>query len=56
MENNADDKICMFYVVDRLKDFSKIKSQQKLKKEIAVFAEELIFNLGINSILKHEEK
>ena len=51
-----DDRICIFYVADRIYDFENIKDHKKLQKEITEFKEELLQNIGIDVMIKRESK
>jgi len=51
-----DDRICIFYVADRIYDFENIKNHKKLQKEITEFKEELLRNIGIDVMIKREAK
>ena len=48
----VDDRICIFYVVDRVHDLEKIKEHKKLQKAITEFKDELIHNIGIDVMIK----
>ena len=47
-----DDRICVFYVADRVHDLEKIKDHKKLQKAITEFKDELIHNIGIDVMIK----
>jgi hypothetical protein len=51
-----DDRICIFYVADRIYDFENIKDHKKLQKEITEFKEELLQNIGVDVMIKREVK
>ena len=51
-----DDRICVFYVADRIYDFENIKDHKKLQKAITEFKEELLQNIGIDIMIKREAK
>jgi len=51
-----DDRICIFYVADRIYDFENIKDHKKLQKEITEFKDELLRNIGIDVMIKREAK
>ena len=51
-----DDRICIFYVADRIYEFECIKDHKKLQKEITEFKEELLHNIGIDVMIKRESK
>jgi len=48
----VDDRICIFYVADRVHDLEKIKDHKKLQKAITEFKDELIHNIGIDVMIK----
>ena len=48
----VDDRICIFYVADRVHDLEKIKDHKKLTKAITEFKDELIHNIGIDVMIK----
>ena len=45
-----DNRICMFYVTERLNDILEIKDGKKAHKEIYEFYQEMLHNLGINAL------
>ena len=51
-----DDRICIFYVADRIYDFENIKDHKKLQKAITEFKDELLQNIGIDVMIKREAK
>ena len=51
-----DDRICIFYVADRIYDFENIKDHKKLQKAVTEFKEELLQNIGIDVMIKREAK
>jgi len=46
-----DNRVCMFYVVERLNDILKDKH---LKKSLEGFKRECLYNLGVNAFHNHE--
>ena len=48
-----DNRVCMFYITDRLSDILKQKDEKKTHKELSAFYEEMIYNLGVNSLHNH---
>tara|TARA_R110000796_G_scaffold198612_1_gene314962 strand:+ start:4130 stop:4321 length:192 start_codon:yes stop_codon:yes gene_type:complete len=50
-----DNRVCMFYVADRLKDILEAKTEKELRAEVREMTDEMIHNLGINYIIKHYE-
>ena len=51
-----DDRICIFYVADRIYDFENIKDHKKLQKAVTEFKEELLQNIGLDVMIKREAK
>jgi len=49
-----DDRICIFYVADRIYDLEHIKNHKELQKEITEFKEELLQNIGIDVMIKRQ--
>ena len=47
-----DDRICIFYVADRIHDFQNIKDHKKLQKAITEFKDELLHNIAIDVMIK----
>ena len=45
-----NNKICLFYITERLFDLSEIKSDKKLKEELNKFKDECFHNLGVNAL------
>jgi len=48
----VDNRICVFYVADRVHDLEKIKDHKKLQQAITEFKDELIHNIGIDVMIK----
>ena len=48
----VDNRICNYYVADRIHDLEKIKDHKKLQKAITEFKDELIHNIGIDVMIK----
>ena len=51
-EYKPDDRICIFYVTDRIHDLQHIKDHNKLKKAITEFKDELLHNIAIDVMIK----
>ena len=53
-----DNRICAFYVTDRLLDMLELQdtNQKKLLKLLNEFKDEMIHNLGVNSLGNHYGK
>ena len=47
-----DDRICIFYVADRVHELDHIKDEKQLRKSIKEFKDELIHNIGIDVMIK----
>jgi len=60
MEKKQPNTVCLFYVAERLKDLKKIKSEKQLRYATSEFLDEVIYNIGVNSIIdncvEEEEK
>ena len=53
MKDDIDNRVCLFYIADKLKDLSEIKSDKELRKSVEEFKRECIYNLGINALHDH---
>lgn len=49
-KKQQDNKVCMFYITERLQDILDIKDGKKAHKELCELYQEMVFNLGINSL------
>jgi len=53
MKNNSnisnDNRICLFYITDRLTELSEIKDKD-LRKYVEEFKDECLRNLGVNAL------
>ena len=57
MQNTEqDNRVCMYYITNKLQRLSEVKSDKELRKEVEEFREEMTYNLGINSMHNHYEK
>ena len=57
MQNTKQDNIvCMYYITNKLQRLSEVKSDKELRKEVEEFREEIIYNLGINSLHNHNSQ
>lgn len=57
--NNVDDRICIFYVADRIKNLENISAfeePEKLQQAILEFKDELLKHIGINVMIKRSEE
>ncbi len=48
-----DNRVCMFYITERLNDILEIKDGKKAYKEIYEFYQEMVHNLGVNALHNH---
>tara|TARA_R100000808_G_scaffold20156_1_gene43634 strand:- start:383 stop:565 length:183 start_codon:yes stop_codon:yes gene_type:complete len=49
-----DNRICLFYVVDRVSDIIKdSKTHKEMIKKLTEFQSECTYNLGVNAIHNH---
>ena len=51
-EYQPDDRICIFYVTDRIYDLEHIKDHKKLQKAIREFKDELLHNIAVDVMIK----
>tara|TARA_R110002124_G_scaffold157354_1_gene324381 strand:- start:431 stop:652 length:222 start_codon:yes stop_codon:yes gene_type:complete len=51
-EYKPDDRICIFYIADRVHDLQQIKDHKKLQKAINEFKDELLHNIAIDVMIK----
>ena len=51
-EYKPDDRICIFYIADRVYDLEHIKDHKKLQKAISEFKDELLHNIAIDVMIK----
>ena len=51
--NMIDDRVCMHYVVDRLEGCLN-EDEAKIRKAVEDFRQECIYNLGVNTRIKHK--
>ena len=57
MQNTEqDNRVCMYYITNKLQHLSEVKSDKELRKEVEEFREEMIYNLGINSLHNHNSQ
>ncbi len=55
MEDNPkiDNRICLFYVADRLMEITEISDRRQMEKAIDEFKDECLRNLGVNALHDH---
>ena len=49
-----DNKVCLFYIINELKDIITEPNVEDVEKRLTDFHNELIFNLGINALHNHK--
>ena len=45
-----DNRVCLFYVAEKLMRLTEIKSDEDLRKHVEEFKQECVYNLGINAL------
>ena len=57
MQNTEqDNRVCIYYITNKLQRLSEVKLDKELRKEVEEFREEMIYNLGINSLHNHNSQ
>jgi hypothetical protein len=51
-EYQPDDRICIFYVTDRIYELQQITNNEKLQKAIREFKDELLHNIAVDVMIK----
>ena len=51
-DTKIDNRVCLFYVADRLTELSDVKDKD-LRKYVVEFREECLRNLGVNALHYH---
>ena len=51
-EYQPDDRICIFYVTDRIYELQQITNNEKLQKAIRQFKDELLHNIAVDVMIK----
>ena len=49
-----DNRVCMFYVINQLKDMVTEKDDEQKLIQLTEFYNQLVFNLGINALHNHK--
>ena len=49
-----DNKVCLFYIINELKDIITEPNVKMLKNVLQIFTIQLVFNLGINALHNHK--
>jgi len=55
-EIKLDNKVCLFYLINTLKDIITEPNVEDVEKRLTDFHNTLIFNLGINALHKHKNE
>ena len=54
MQNTEqDNRVCMYYITNKLQRLSEVKSDKELRKEVEEFREEIFHNIGANAVYDH---
>ena len=48
-----ENRICLFYVADRLMEITEISDRRQMEKAIDEFKDECLRNLGVNALHDH---
>ena len=51
----VDQRVCLFYVADRLKDICDMKDGKKAHKALWEFKDECVMNIGVNALIERYE-
>ena len=51
----VDQRVCLFYVADRLKGISECKTDTKLRDQLEEFKDECVHNIGTNALIERYE-
>ena len=54
-KESVDQRVCLFYVADRLKDICDMNDGKKAHKALWEFKEECVHNIGINALIESFE-
>ena len=54
-DTTTDNRVCLFYVADRLMELSEVKDKD-FRKYVVEFREECLRNLGINALHDHNNQ
>ena len=52
-DTGIDNRVCLFYVADRLTEITEISDRRQMEKAIDEFKEECLRNLGVNALHDH---
>lgn len=48
-----DNRVCMFYITERLQEILKINDGKKAHKSVYEFYNEMLHNIGVNALNNH---
>ena len=51
-----DNRVCLFYVANKLIEISEISDRRKMEVAIEEFKRECIYNLGVNAVYFHSDE
>ena len=51
----VDQRVCLFYVADRVKRILECKTDAKLRDQLEEFKDECVHNIGINALIERYE-
>ena len=51
----VDQRVCLFYVADRVKGILECKTDAKLRDELEEFKDECVHNIGTNALIERYE-
>jgi len=51
----VDQRVCLFYVADRVKGILECKTDTKLRDQLEEFKDECVHNIGINTLIERFE-
>ena len=51
-----DNRVCMFYITDRLQEILKVNDGKKAHKAVYEFYNEMLHNIGVNALNNHYSK
>ncbi len=54
-DTNMDNRVCLFYIADRLMELAEVKDKD-LRKYVVEFREECLRNLGVNALHDHNNQ
>ena len=54
-KQTVDQRVCLFYVADRLKGISECKNIDKLRDQLEEFKDECVHNIGTNALIERYE-